>query len=384
MTYKNVKFEESLVMRSLEALAVKKGLISNDPVVKQASKVEPLVKDLNQKIMKLCSGLRQEGLTSYANELESKFLLLKKAENILDEAHPDGSVDLKDMEGDATIEDLKDQKKKIEDIIKKTPKGKFANDIINLVKIVLADESRDDLENVIETNLKKVLFTWQQIDSLIKKDKDLYGIGFAGSTVRVLYYERVSSKINELLGARPATIDNLDKLNNYIDTASEIIKPVPGFISPFIGGASNDLHAQVNDKLLSLKAFIKEARQAREKVNAQTGSAIGNPTTENTKQGPVTIPEVTLEANKIEMECDKLQDLIKMYEAQVQASLELDDTEKENAKNWLIGQAELVKKQLAFFELVPDSVKQKASIKSLKDLNTISERLAKFHKNWLE
>src|SRR4051812_13432544 len=98
MTYKNTKFEDSAVMRSLEKLAVKKGLVKPEELKKEASaKPAPSfapTQNVSQNILKLCSGLRSQGFESYANELERKFLTLKQAENMMDIAHPEGSVKL--------------------------------------------------------------------------------------------------------------------------------------------------------------------------------------------------------------------------------------------------------------------------------------------------
>jgi len=143
MTYKNIKFTDSEVMRSLETLAVKKGLVEpqNKPTVsvKTASKkeVKSPSSSVDANIASLCEGLRSKGFDKYASEIESKFLTYKSAEaayynvtgetgeDMVNRFHPDGSVSLKDVEGDATIETILDQRKLIEEILKKKPTGKL-------------------------------------------------------------------------------------------------------------------------------------------------------------------------------------------------------------------------------------------------------------------
>lgn len=204
MTYKNTKFEDSPVMRSLEKLAQKKGLIKNDPFKKEASAPAPSyvpTENLNQNILKLCSGLRSQGFGRYASELESKFLALKSAENILEEAHPEGSVTLKDMEGDATVEDCADQKKMIEDIIKKTPKGKFGHDIVNLVKITLGSGGSSTAFSFVSKNLLPELTAAAELiekDNNAKSVKVLTSIKSATEFVSRLTQDSLASEIDRI------------------------------------------------------------------------------------------------------------------------------------------------------------------------------------------
>lgn len=90
------------------------------------------------KILKLSQQLRSSGYSKYADELEYKFLILKKSENaiysvfkelgedLVDAAHPDGSHKLKDVEGDSVFETITDQQKKIKEKIQKEPTGKMS------------------------------------------------------------------------------------------------------------------------------------------------------------------------------------------------------------------------------------------------------------------
>lgn len=86
---------------------------------------------LDANIAILCEGLRIKGFNRYADEIENKFFALKTAEaklygvrkgdaeDLINAAHPDGSVKIKGVAGDATVETIIDQKKIIEDILKK-------------------------------------------------------------------------------------------------------------------------------------------------------------------------------------------------------------------------------------------------------------------------
>jgi hypothetical protein len=141
MTFKHTKFEDSPIMRSLEKVAKEKGLVKEEPVVKQAEKKQNLSASHNftSNILKLCEGLRSAGLNKAAAEVETKFLNYKQAQTMYDThgekgedlvhaAHPKGSHKLEGVEGDeATFEDILDKHMKILQVIEKKPSGKLAS-----------------------------------------------------------------------------------------------------------------------------------------------------------------------------------------------------------------------------------------------------------------
>lgn len=150
MTYKNIKFDDSPVMRSLEKLAVKKGLVKPEELTKTAAaKASPLkpTRNLDENILKLCAALRDQGFATHASEVESKFFNLKRAqtlydthgetgEDVINSAHPEGSHQMKGVEGDAMIETILDKRKAIENMLHKAPTGKqaAARDMATLIK----------------------------------------------------------------------------------------------------------------------------------------------------------------------------------------------------------------------------------------------------------
>jgi hypothetical protein len=152
MTFKHIKFNDSFTMKSLEKVAVEKGLIKPEAMVKEASSKEDFSpsSNLSINIIKLCDGLRSRGLSAYADDLEKNFLNYKKAESLysvsketgedlIDMAHPKGSHKLEGVEGDAVIETVVDRHKKIVEKINKKPTGKLttAKEIIDAVKHAL-------------------------------------------------------------------------------------------------------------------------------------------------------------------------------------------------------------------------------------------------------
>ena len=179
MTYKNVKFHESPVMRSLERVAVEKGIIKPETIQKTASKKGTNLApgpNLEENIFKLCSGLREQGFSKQAIEIESKFFNLKKAvhlydthgetgDDLINAAHPDGSHQMKDVDGDAMIETILDKHKAMKRMIEKEPTGKQGSvkkladivksagkinnkDAINAIKIVLGQDAQEPAPNL--------------------------------------------------------------------------------------------------------------------------------------------------------------------------------------------------------------------------------------------
>lgn len=157
MTLKHINFEDSAVMRSLVKVAHEKGLVKLEPLpVRTAASfvkndLTP-TNNLTENILKLCQGLRSTGLNKYADELEATFVNYKQAtirtlydttgeegEDLIDAAHPQGSHQMKGVEGDALVETIFDRHTKMLDVTNKNPTGKLASsqDVINAVKVAL-------------------------------------------------------------------------------------------------------------------------------------------------------------------------------------------------------------------------------------------------------
>lgn len=396
MTYKNIKFEDSSIMRSLEKLAVKKGLIKPEEFKKEAAaKPAPSYQptnNLNQNILKLCSGLRSQGFEAYANELEIKFLALKQAENIMEEAHPEGSVTLKDMEGDATIEDCEEQKKKIEEIIKKTPKGKFGKDIINLVKITLAQANpKESLENEIDTALGEALRRWNAVENIIRRDGKLFnGLGFVG---RGTEFGLQSDYIKELLSARPATLDNLKSLKSRIATALSIIKPgvslSGGSFNPW-GGVTEDVYNTVSPNIAALNKFVEKAYQARLKINAITSKEIDggafedSPDSENSSRKMGLTTRHNTFSEMLSQEVSRYVGNLESWKAEVKIKKDLTAQEKVTATKWLDDQEKEFKEILSVFNQIPDAQKENSFNKFKSRLEEMSSENVQFYQEWVQ
>ncbi len=165
MTFKHNKFDDSPVLRSLEKIAIDKGIIKNDVPTKS---VKSLVEErdfsptgnLSQDILRLCAGLRKSNLHSHASELEEKFLKFKtantlyqtskeKGEDLVDFAHPKGSHKLEGVSGDAVVETILDKHLKMLNVVNKKPTGKLSTaQAINSVKKALGQAAADPFKGL--------------------------------------------------------------------------------------------------------------------------------------------------------------------------------------------------------------------------------------------
>lgn len=209
MTYKSTKFHQSPVARSLEQLAIQKGLFKPQseekaPVVKIAA-VQKAPKSFPERLLKLCDGLRSQGFVSYANQLETQFLLMKKAESnlrselikqgsdeqvhlynthneegkdIIEFAHPEKNKKLdKSWDDLGVIENIVERHDKILNVVNKRPKGKLASkNIVNAVKIVLSQDggSSDHSGKIKEIVAEGLNYVRDIINELLQRNQHLY------------------------------------------------------------------------------------------------------------------------------------------------------------------------------------------------------------------
>jgi len=129
-------------------------LVKPDPISKTASKKQTDLtpeKNLVANILKLCSALREEGLDRQASEIEKDLLLYKAAASkappdvdpqVIRDAHPQGSVRVSNIDGDAMVEDILDQHLQSLFVALKQPTGRIntASQVIESVKFALGQD----------------------------------------------------------------------------------------------------------------------------------------------------------------------------------------------------------------------------------------------------
>lgn len=171
MTFKHGKFSDSPVMRQLEIVAIKRGMVTPDKIVKKASPTLEPSSDLFSDIFKLANTLRDRGFEKEANELEDNIINYKTAEthlykaidetgeDLLEFAHPKGSVKMHDAKDElGVVEDLLDKHDKILKVVNKTPTGKYAS-VINALAEDLGIKKKADLADGEEASRNVAFWT---------------------------------------------------------------------------------------------------------------------------------------------------------------------------------------------------------------------------------
>lgn len=202
------KKNNSSVLRSFAKIAADKNLVSfdDDKLTKKASAKEDLYagENLIENILKLANALRNRGNVVQSEELERLALQYKAASNqlyqvfketgedLVDLAHPEGSAKLEGVAGDAVVETIVDQKKKIEEIVKKSPTGKLAmvrgeiakNAETSAEEITkLYNTSYNNISNLIDNILSKEFHLDERLFYWGKQDGGIFGTGYFGKYI---------------------------------------------------------------------------------------------------------------------------------------------------------------------------------------------------------
>lgn len=223
MTFKHVKFEDSPTMRALEKVAKEKGLVKPEPLQKKASVTKRAdytpSNDFMENILKLCAGLRANGLEKAASEVETNYLKFKQAqtlyetskekgEDLVQSAHPKGSHKLEGVEGEeATVEDILDQHNKLVEIVNKKPTGKLSTaQIINEVKVALGQEAQAPAETQEEiiAKMEAILSTMPGSAGALTQMIIRYGSSYDwADPIDQEKATQLGAALSQTLGARP-------------------------------------------------------------------------------------------------------------------------------------------------------------------------------------
>lgn len=317
MTYKPTKFDESAVMRSLEKIAIQKGLATPDQIQKKAETKKPVAPtdSFSENLLILCEKLRERGFSKYATELEVKFLTFKKAEtnlyditketgeDLVDSAHPEGGKKLDSTWNDlGEIETITEQHSKILDVINKMPKGKLANkNAINAIKIVMSqhmaggsteEEQRNDLARKYLADANKILDT---ITEVVNREGGLWNAGIS-STILFTRGKWFNTKVTEaksLLTKNEPTIDDVTALTKLINNVySEISPGITGGVSENTWQVISPMFRDFSDPLNKALDQIKQRNVLR---TQRLGGKTPAPQAKTEEQGGnvINMPEVT-------------------------------------------------------------------------------------------
>lgn len=179
------------VFSELHKIASDKGWLESDVenIVKsaKAAKAESQEDDAFSKVMKFAKALRAAGKISQAEIIEEKAMLysIAKAEalaDVLRMAH-EGDVEVaKATNGLGNVETLESTQKKMQDVAKKNPTGKYAKEVLKDVNFFLKKAQGFNVDEI-----KEIYYT--SIDSLV-------GLLSAGSPPKVRYTGRFAGMLD--------------------------------------------------------------------------------------------------------------------------------------------------------------------------------------------
>lgn len=158
----------------------------------------------DEKMLKLCNGLREKGLVKHAEELEQKFITYKAlnktaanthiyrahdedGEDVINAAHPDPDPNMGDGDlGD--VENIVSKHKKIVDVIQKQPTGKLGS-YVQACKIVLSQAAPESPEAKLYGEAKSFLDRYIEIYDTISNIRE-------GEKTNVEYFDMIKRMLN--------------------------------------------------------------------------------------------------------------------------------------------------------------------------------------------
>lgn len=183
------KLIESEVVRNLEKIAIKHGMVTPDPIEKTASVKESFASsdNLQGDMIRLVAGLRSRGYEAEANDLEDKIHIHKQAEvhlyrafdedgeDLIEFAHPEGDTEVAHSKGGyGKVETITSAQKRILEMLKKKPTGKYAAANNAIVKTAKSQEEAIEwISNNTYTKTDQIL---SELKSKIENEKDDDGV----------------------------------------------------------------------------------------------------------------------------------------------------------------------------------------------------------------
>ena len=388
MTYKHIKFQDSSTMRALEKLAQEKGLIKPEALHKKASMpVKPDLtptSDLMDNILKLCGGLRAQGMDESAQELETYYLGYKQAqtlyetskekgEDVIQSAHPDGSHKLEDVEGDeAVVEDVLDKHRRILDVVNKKPTGKLSNasQLIGAVKVILGQSYAD-----VKTNLNQAYANVFKAYQLARQAGGLSKAVLGWSAERINAMHVVVVKM-----PHDITSNDVEDVVDIINTLQRNWQPdllhnvLPSFLTK--GIEDDTVWNKVNGYLEAAKQEVSSVMETVKTLAMQMASG-ETPAEEDPGSGKYQMPEMTIQGDPL---MGKLDNLIN----KLQAALSLRSiSDNQQIAQWVNKEINTIKQEQDRISKIPADQRKEIESNLSQDIATYEQEVAQFYKEWV-
>jgi len=391
MTFKHTQHWDSELSRSLEKVAIAKGLIKPEPAIKKSAAVikqadTTPTSNLMENIFKLCAGMRSNGLIKEAVEVETNYLNYKSAQtlyeafketgdDVIQQAHPDGSHKMEDIDSDeATFEDILDQHVKILQVMDKKPSGKLSStaQVLRAVKIVLSQDvtemSTSQQESLITRNVNRADKIIQNIGPQIKNEMTVY-----------TDYQRKADAIHE--ASLSTTVDNLEEMVSQIDALSTRIKPGSWTTLGF-GGITENTWATVEPMLTGAIRLVNSAIQARKAINAQRGAGITKSIDQDSgseqESSTLQVPETTVSGDPLSGRLDNLIERLQSFLA-VNSVARVPGNVK-----WVNDQIAEVKAEQAKIANVPQGQRVNITPELQGNISALEQETNQFYRDWVK
>lgn len=366
MTFKHKNFEDSETMRSLVKLAREKGLVDLNPIQEHKDSDYTVSDKLVENVLRLCAGLREQGLEKFANELESQFVNYKKeaaaniysksdGEDIINEAHPKGSVRLTNLQGDAIVETIIDQHLKLVDVSLKNPTGKLAynRNILNSVKKVLAQQVQ--LSKLVTDNLNIIL-------------NSVYAVKQALDSISWITRPSTSTVDKLLEDSNLLKKDvNFNTLNQVYLDVMNVKKDLSPKLGGFLGGLDEDTWNFVSGHLNTIHNSVFKIQED-----------LKTPVKDNLDQSP--------ENKYVTSFYKNLKDglnTLNVWRVKIETDPENSPQDKKIALNWLDKKFEQINNLKSSLDKISEDSKYDAAVNLTVNFNKIKQEFEPFKKEWI-
>jgi hypothetical protein len=271
-------------------------------------------------------------------------------EDVVDQAHPKGSHEISNVEGDAVVETILDQHLKILTVVNKKPTGKLANnlDILKAVKKVLAQQLS------INDYLQKMKVSAKAVNQ-----------GFHSASVLTRPITFVTGELLDAVNSLTKDNVNFESLNNIyllITNTRKELKPVAGGLLGIEGDKWQFIESHLNeiqDGVYKIQEMLKNPPKAQE---------------------PVVDPSI----DSFNKQLDSLLSTLTAWGNIVQTDPSSNAQEKEAGIKWINDKRVSIMNLKTRFDAMDNTTKLVSLNGQRRRLQDITAEFPEFKKNWID